>query len=129
MRLSVLLLGVVSTALTPHAVGQTIGDAFRGKALAAQFCSECHNTLDNDERSPDPKATSFPVIANTWGMTAMALGVWMQTGHPTMPNIRLKPETTDDIIAYILSLRTRPASDVTRGDAGAGDDSDDARAH
>jgi hypothetical protein len=31
--------------------------------------------------------------------------VWLQTSHPTMPNIKLKPETMDDIIAYILSLR------------------------
>jgi len=39
-------------------------------------------------------------------MTALALLVWLRTSHPSMPNIILMPETADDIIAYILSLRS-----------------------
>jgi hypothetical protein len=40
-------------------------------------------------------------------MTAMALTVWLTTSHPTMPNILLTPETREDIVAYILSIRRR----------------------
>jgi hypothetical protein len=41
-------------------------------------------------------------------MTGMALNVWLHSDHPTMPNIVLKPDTSDDVIAYILFLRAAP---------------------
>jgi mono/diheme cytochrome c family protein len=87
------------------AQAQEQGNAQRGKAYAEQLCSDCHRTGREAAPSGDPKAPPFSTVAKTKGMTAMALGVWMQTSHPTMPNIRLKPETMDDIIAYILTLR------------------------
>jgi hypothetical protein len=31
--------------------------------------------------------------------------VFFQSPHPTMPNLVLSPEETDNVIAYILSLR------------------------
>ena len=37
--------------------------------------------------------------------TAQALGVFLKTSHPTMPNIMLSDNERDDVIAYILSLR------------------------
>lgn len=95
--------------LVPTAQAQEFGNAARGRAFAAQLCSDCHQTEPGNAASTDPAAPTFTAVAKTKGMTAMALGVWLQTGHPTMPNIMLKPETMDDIIAYILSLRpTRP---------------------
>jgi hypothetical protein len=36
-------------------------------------------------------------------MLAKALLEWMQTVHPTMPNITLEREDLMDVIAYILS--------------------------
>mgnify|MGYP006346748651 CR=1 FL=1 len=94
--------------LAAAAEAQEFGNPMRGRAFAAQLCSDCHQTEPGDNRSPDPGAPPFTAVAKTKGMTAMALGVWLQTSHPTMPNIKLKPDTTDDIIAYILSLRPRP---------------------
>ena len=38
-------------------------------------------------------------------MTATALRVWLQTSHPTMPNIMLAPNDMDNVVAYILSLK------------------------
>ena len=46
-------------------------------------------------------------IANTKGMTATALRVFLTTSHPKMPNLILAPEQMDNVIAYILSLRER----------------------
>jgi mono/diheme cytochrome c family protein len=107
MRATAILASLaVLVALASPAAAQELGDRYRGKAVAAQLCSDCHNTGSDDARSPDPKAPTFKAVANAKGMTAMALTVWMQTSHPTMPNIRLKPETMDDIVAYILSLRS-----------------------
>jgi hypothetical protein len=42
-------------------------------------------------------------------MTARALAVWLQTSHPSMPNIMIPAEQKDDVIAYIMSLRSPSA--------------------
>ena len=42
-------------------------------------------------------------------MTATALAVWLQTSHPTMPNIMLAPNDMDNVFAYILSLSHVPS--------------------
>jgi hypothetical protein len=39
-------------------------------------------------------------------MTARALAVWLQTSHPTMPDFIIPPGDMDNVIAYIMSLRT-----------------------
>ena len=108
MRLSPLVLVLGALLASPGATAQEIGNAERGKMMASRLCSECHYTGAYDAESTNAKAPPFRAIANTRGMTAMALGVWMQTSHPTMPNIRLNPETLDDIIAYIRSLKSEP---------------------
>jgi hypothetical protein len=38
--------------------------------------------------------------------TALSLRAFLQTPHPTMPNLILTPEETDDIIAYLLALKS-----------------------
>ena len=53
---------------------------------------------------------AFRDIANTRGMTATALRVFLTTSHPKMPNLILTPTETADVIAYILSLRNRSPS-------------------
>jgi len=40
-------------------------------------------------------------------MTARALSVWMQTPHPTMPNLIIPTEERDNIISYVMSLRAK----------------------
>ncbi len=54
-----------------------------------------------------PEATAFTEIASETGMSAKALLVWMQTLHPTMPNITLEREDLMDVIAYILSHKQK----------------------
>ena len=39
--------------------------------------------------------------------TEISLRAFLQTPHPTMPNLMLTPEETDDIIAYLLALKNR----------------------
>jgi mono/diheme cytochrome c family protein len=95
----------LAPALLFEAGAQEVGNPLRGRAYAAQLCAECHLTEPGPGPSPAKTAPPFTAVAKTKGMTAMALSVWLQTSHPTMPNIMLKPETADDIIAYILSLR------------------------
>ena len=61
--------------------------------------------LRDEDASPEHTAPRFKDVANTSGMTATALTVWLQTSHPTMPNIILEPNDMSNVVAYILSLK------------------------
>jgi mono/diheme cytochrome c family protein len=108
--------GVIACALTSLALcaagvgvgdAQEPGNAARGRLSAGDLCADCHRTEPGAGHSPSATAPPFAEVAKTKGMTAMALNVWLRTSHPTMPNIMLRPDTADDIITYILSLRAR----------------------
>ncbi|KAB2917101.1 MAG: cytochrome c [Hyphomicrobiaceae bacterium] len=86
---------------------QELGDVRQGLAYARKVCAECHAVVPSQLASPNPDAPSFASVANTPGMTATALHVWLHTSHPTMPNLILEPDTVDDVVAYILSLRRK----------------------
>jgi mono/diheme cytochrome c family protein len=96
------LLAVALAASPAHAQD---GNPENGRLQATRLCADCHEV----EPAPGTPATlpgpPFIAVAKTKGMTALALSVWLQTSHPTMPNIMLHPETRADIIAYILMLR------------------------
>ena len=78
-----------------------------GLAYARENCAGCHRVEVGGAISPSPIVPSFESIANTLGMTARALNVWMQTPHPTMPNLIIPTEERDNIISYIKSLRVK----------------------
>ncbi|HEX7532153.1 MAG TPA: c-type cytochrome [Methyloceanibacter sp.] len=83
------------------------GDVTAGAAYAKQICASCHAVLPNEQISPLPQAPTFQTVANLPGMTEMALSVWLQSSHPTMPNIILKPDDLRNVVAYITSLKTK----------------------
>ena len=94
--------------LNAHAAAsQEYGDTKAGYAYASQVCSECHAVQKGQLTSPHPRAPSFTTVADTPGMNEMALRVWFQSPHPSMPNLNLTEKKGDDLIAYILSLKTR----------------------
>ena len=77
-----------------------------GHDLARRVCVACH--VVDGERPSRPLiagAPAFRDVANTPGMTAAALHVFLTTTHAKMPNLILKPEEMKDVVAYILSLR------------------------
>jgi mono/diheme cytochrome c family protein len=96
----------VLTALPGAAHAVQLGDAKAGHAYATSACAECHEVDAGMSFSPNPDAPSFQEVADTPGMTAQALTVWLQTSHPTMPDFIIKPDDMDNVIAYITSLRT-----------------------
>jgi mono/diheme cytochrome c family protein len=87
------------------AEAQERGDARRGLSHARRVCAECHAVSPGETASPNANAPTFKAVANTPGMTATALTVWFRTSHPSMPNLIIGSEDTDDLIAYILTLR------------------------
>ena len=82
------------------------GDAAIGSAFALKYCAECHAVKPGEAYSPNPGAPSFTSVAKTSGMTGRALAVWLDNSHPTMPNFILHAEQRDNVIAYIMSLKS-----------------------
>ena len=106
LLLSSTILLAASTGLMAEEVG--VGDPQAGLAYAKEVCANCHAIVSN-ETSPVPEAPAFDEIANR--MSAKALLVWMQSRHPTMPNITLEREDLMDVIAYILTHKDKGRSD------------------
>ena len=81
------------------------GDVNQGHMMAEQVCARCHAVEPGQTHSPNHSAPAFPDIAASPGLTATAIRVWLQTPHPTMPNIMLDSKEKDNIVAYLLSLK------------------------
>lgn len=88
-------------ALATPALAQDVGNPEIGKRIADGQCAECHASALVPGRGP-----AFAAIARMPSTTATALTVYLRTSHPAMPNIILSPAEQDDVIAYILSLKT-----------------------
>lgn len=94
-------------ALPVGAQAVELGDATKGQAYARANCVECHEVEPVESFSPNPDAPSFQEVAEQPGMNARALAVWLQSSHPTMPNLIIAPADMDNVIAYILSLKKK----------------------
>jgi mono/diheme cytochrome c family protein len=103
MKTTVLLASAMVLVLGCAARAQE-ADIAAGQAYAQKVCAACHAVLVNENMSPLAEAPTFQSVADTPGMTEMALTVWLQSSHPTMPNIILKPDELRDVVAYIRSL-------------------------
>jgi mono/diheme cytochrome c family protein len=108
MRYVAWLAPLLVAGLAASAHAQEIGDPVAGLAYAKKDCASCHAVLANEQISPLPQAPTFQAAADTPGMTATALAVWLQSSHPTMPNIVLTQTNRDNVIAYITSLKRKP---------------------
>jgi mono/diheme cytochrome c family protein len=105
-RIGLIAFTLSAAATAAHA--QEAGNAGEGLAYARAHCAECHGVeTARDDFSPNADAPDFSVVANTPGMTGRALVVWLQTSHPTMPNFIIPPEARDNLVAYIMSLKTK----------------------
>jgi mono/diheme cytochrome c family protein len=97
---------VAGTLLAVSGAAAQDADIQAGAAYAAEVCATCHAVGADDLASPVPEATPFQTVADTPGMTEMALTVWLQSSHPTMPNIILTQDETRNVVAYIRSLES-----------------------
>lgn len=85
------------------ALGQPLaGNPLIGHQTAKAICASCHQT---DETRHGGAAPSFVDVANMPSTTALSLKVFLRTSHKEMPNLIISNSDTDDLIAYILSLR------------------------
>ena len=104
-RLAHLMLSGALALTMGHAEAQEASNNGQGYALAQRVCAECHAIDKVRASSPNSAAPSFDTIANSPGMSQIALTVALQTSHRTMPNIMLDGAALRDITDYILSLK------------------------
>lgn len=100
---ALMLAGIVTFGLSGAGEAQE-ADVAAGKAYAEEICAACHAVQAGDLESPLFEAPPFPEVADTPGMTELALSVWLQSSHPTMPNFVLAPDDMRNVVAYIRSL-------------------------
>lgn len=94
--------------LAADALAQEAGDPGKGLLYALETCAGCHGVQAADRISPRPGTATFKLIANTPGMTGIAISAWLQTPHKSMPDLIIAAEDRRNVIAYILSLRNEP---------------------
>jgi mono/diheme cytochrome c family protein len=68
------------------------------------WCSGCHPVALRVARTGGI-APDFRTIAERPGTNAQTLKAYLESNHQLMPNFQLTREETDDVIAYILSLK------------------------
>ena len=83
------------------------GSPQAGEMLALGWCARCHLVAEGQETTPMLGAPAFIEVAETPGVTEFWLRAFLVTPHELMPNFILTPEETDDIVAYILSLKAK----------------------
>jgi mono/diheme cytochrome c family protein len=97
---SALSLALLMTLVAAGARGQEdVGDPKAGFVVANEICASCHAITREQGMLPVLEGPRFDDVADTPGMTATALFVWMRTSHPTMPNMILKPEDLRNVVA------------------------------
>lgn len=102
------LLAACTNVAEPPSSGANLGtgDVTRGLVYARENCGACHGVGDGDH-SVNLAAPTFNQIADTPGMTRIALSAWMRSEHVLMPHYVVAPDDIDDVWAYIATLKAR----------------------
>jgi cytochrome c len=104
MRVLALALAV---SLNGAALAQVpTGDPVAGAAIAERWCTSCHAVGPGAARATDG-ASTLQSVADRPSTTVTSLTVFLHTPHDRMPDLSLTRDETQDLIAYILSLRQR----------------------
>jgi mono/diheme cytochrome c family protein len=103
--LALVFLITISAAPSPVCGQSSPGDIAQGHALAIKVCADCHRVAKGHGVSKELSAPAFQAIADASSTTALSLRVFLRTPHRNMPNLMLRESETDDVIAYILSLK------------------------
>lgn len=95
------------------------GDAAAGRALALWACTGCHIVASDQRFKPiytgSPHPPDFSAIANEPGLTPASLQHHLET-LPAVPkdsrmaNPALSSEDLRNVVAFLISLRDKPAS-------------------
>jgi mono/diheme cytochrome c family protein len=105
VRSAVLLVLGAMLAQADTGAAQGVGDAAAGHRLASTWCAHCHRISARD-RDPARVPPDFGAVAAMPQLTEMSLRIFLQTPHGEMPRYQFTRTEMDDVIAYIMSLRS-----------------------
>jgi len=80
----------------------------RGAALSQTWCSACHVTGAQSQRSAADIAPPLAEIANNKKVSDARIRGVLSRPHGRMPTEALTAQQIVDVVAYILSLRRQP---------------------
>ena len=95
--------GLFSLSIGTH--GALASDPANGLLLARSWCTACH-LVEPGGIAPDA-APPFGSIALDPATTPERLRNWLAKPHPPMPDLKLSQDEENDILAYILSLKSQ----------------------
>ena len=88
------------------AMCRSVRSAIRKRASTMLMRSARNVMPSRRSRRQIQKRQRFKDVANTPGMTATAIRVWLQgASHPTMPNFVIEGRELRNLTAYMLSLK------------------------
>ena len=106
----VLVIGIVSVVASAQQRPGHRGDVQAGHRLALSKCDVCHVVASNQQVQPllSHYAPSFFDVANRPKTTAQSLEAFLAQphSHENMPYPDLTHAQVEDIVSYILTLRT-----------------------
>ncbi len=79
-------------------------DIRNGESVARRWCATCH-VVASDQRGPASEAPPFASIAKRPDFDAQKLAFFLLNPHPKMPDMGLSRGATEDLAAYIASLK------------------------
>ena len=104
------LVPLLAALLTPLAAAaqtdQAAGNVAAGHAMTQRVCSECHLVPGAPSPTARRGGPPFREIANLSTTTDPGLRSLLRAPHAGMPMFRLTDREMDDLVAYILSLRS-----------------------
>jgi cytochrome c len=106
MLLSYFVASALLAVQSPVFAQPVDGDSASGRAIATKRCSSCHRVMPMtlSDKSDPP---SFQSIADQPSTTGIALNVFLHSNHRNMPDFVVSSVESNDLIAYILSLRQK----------------------
>ena len=104
-RLAIPLL--IAVGASPALAQQGSADLTRGQELAANMCSFCHDVTRDQSGQTLDETPSFVKIASKPYQSPEAVAESIIFPHPDMPKVSFTATDLRDIIAYIMSLKTK----------------------
>ena len=96
----------VSTCSIAAAYAAEPGNLAEGRRFVQTMCADCHAVGSQEIRSPVTSATPFSVVAQAPRTTGISLNAWLSGPHIDMPDLILDALDRQNVIAYILSLKS-----------------------
>jgi mono/diheme cytochrome c family protein len=104
MTLPYMVAAALLAAQFPALAQPAEGDPASGRQIATKRCSSCHRVLPmtHSDKADPP---SFQSIADLPSTTGVSLNVFLHSNHRNMPDFIISSAESNDLIAYILSLK------------------------